>query len=368
MERAPLPRKLDSVTGLRCPAALVVFLAHAYGLIPEGRVRDAAARVSVPGVVAVSFFFMISGFVLTWTHRDGDRPRAFYQRRFARIAPVYWLTLVITLPVFIAVSPDGLGETLLHALPSVIGIQTWFPDHKVFYGGNSPGWSISVEVFFYALFPLLMLLPARVWCARWWWAVLPALVLLIPLTIRLSGPSSDTTHALQHVYPVLRLPEFVAGIVLAHHVRAGRRVPVGLRTASLITLAAYLVAGWLPSWLVIDVVTFVPFCLLTTAAAVADLEGSPSWFRGRYAVRMGQWSLAFYLLHLAVNTVISVGNDVLPDTVAVGLLSMVVAFLTSLVLAGLVSHYYEAPLEARLRGARPRPEAPAPAGPAAPSR
>lgn len=78
---APRPRavRLPSLTGMRFPAALLVFLFHvslpAGWLMPGDANSTLFARlVEQAGGVGVTFFFVLSGFVLTWSAREGTRP------------------------------------------------------------------------------------------------------------------------------------------------------------------------------------------------------------------------------------------------------------------------------------------------------
>lgn len=71
--------RLHSLTGLRFVAAFLVFVAHSAESFRAGDTTDLRApwRFLFLGGVGVSFFFVLSGFVLTWSHCEGDRPSAF---------------------------------------------------------------------------------------------------------------------------------------------------------------------------------------------------------------------------------------------------------------------------------------------------
>ena len=79
--------RLDALTSLRWFAAFAVLLRHVgqTNAFPAFVTRHGLNQ----GVIGVSFFFVLSGFVLTWSRSDNDTSAAFYQRRFARLYPAY---------------------------------------------------------------------------------------------------------------------------------------------------------------------------------------------------------------------------------------------------------------------------------------
>ena len=100
-------RNLPSLTALRAVAALLVFGFHAVGLLAmfgRGHLGRAAGKLFASGPTGVSFFFLLSGFVLTWSHR-GDagtsrRPlpgaaTTFWRQRAARILPAYFAAWIL---------------------------------------------------------------------------------------------------------------------------------------------------------------------------------------------------------------------------------------------------------------------------------
>src|SRR5207244_705333 len=96
--------RLPSLTGLRFYAALLVFLSHA--ALPIATIRLLAddnteytflwlARPA--GGLGVTFFFVLSGFILTWSARPTDTARAFWRRRAAKIIPSYVVAWVLAM-------------------------------------------------------------------------------------------------------------------------------------------------------------------------------------------------------------------------------------------------------------------------------
>lgn len=346
--------RLDTLTSLRFFAAFAVFLSHSVGRVTAGPHQQVLDVIGPQGNTGVSFFFVLSGFVLMWSHRPDDTVPRFYRRRFARIAPAYWVCLVPGVVLLVGISGDLVGP-VVNALPSALGLQAWVPVESVYYGGNAVGWSLSVEMFFYAVFPALVLL-MRSRRGRWVAvAGAAALALTAPLALRPVGDAHDLGYWSVYLFPVTRLAEFVIGMLLAAAIRRGWRCPVPLPAAIAIALAAYVAAGTAPTWAAVVLVTLVPYALLIASAATADLTGR--WgIRSPLAIRLGEWSFAFYLTHGMILIVTGAVLDRLAPGMLIELAALAAALGASVAAAGLLYVLVERPAEKRLRGAPVRPE------------
>jgi peptidoglycan/LPS O-acetylase OafA/YrhL len=288
--------QLDSLTGLRFIAAFTVFGFHVGvgGLVDQGRVGAIQDLIFGQGAAGVSFFFVLSGFVLAWSARASDTAPRFWRRRIAKIYPNHVVTWFIALAALLAA---GTTVTLSAALPSLFLLQAWVPDPAVFFGVNTVSWSLSCEVFFYALFPLLYRWIIRI-PGRWLWSAAAgalATIWLVPLLVQLL-PSSYHYWAIW-ILPVARLPEFCAGMLLALVVLDGRWPWRRVWPAAVLTAFAYLTCRWLPEDIRIVAASAIPLALLVAAVGAADAAGRPSFLRSRWAVWLGQISFAFYLIH-----------------------------------------------------------------------
>lgn len=223
------PGHLWSLTGLRFIAALAVLGSHVMLRMPAGQVRDVLSRGLTQGFVGVSFFFILSGFILTWSRRDGDTSRQFYRRRFARVMPAYWVALVLAV---VANTVFGTAQTASQPLPSFFAIQAWFPDNRIHFGGNTVGWSLSAELFFYASFPLL-LVALRSPRARIVMIGMAVIAIFAVPALLSSSDEQSLGYWVIYILPLQRLAEFVVGMGLAHAMRSGCRSPSGEQPASL---------------------------------------------------------------------------------------------------------------------------------------
>ena len=364
---APEPRspasglRLDSLTGLRFVAALAVFGVHAAGQFWPG--NSSVARATWQGVSGVSFFFILSGFVLAWSFRPGLPKRDFYRKRVARILPLYYLALLAAIAMHVRVG----GLTwLTQALPSFGLVQSWLPRQTVYFGGNGPGWSLSCEAFFYALLPFVAGLLLRRSSRVLGWTVAACVAGSLLATAALHPHASDSSaYWALYVLPPTRLLEFVAGVAAGLVMKRGWRSPVPFGVSALIAVAVYAALGWAPRYLLPSAAMFVPYLLLITSAATTDLGRRPSLMRTRPMVRLGEWSFAFYLIHqMVIQVVLGPVNRLhlgSPGKVAgvVGALGLAVAC------SGVLYHRFEMPWESRLR---PRPRSVTlPASPVRPS-
>ncbi|MYW64727.1 acyltransferase family protein [Streptomyces sp. SID8379] len=315
-QRARVPRsdRLDSLTGLRFLAAFAVFTHHFTGASAAGGVAHAPLLFpySTMGVYGVGFFFVLSGFLLAWGHRSGTPARVFYRRRAARVLPLH---LAATLPcLWVFHVWGGVPWDLPSLLASLVLVQTWFPGVVPMFPGNGVSWTLSVEAFFYLLFPLVIRGAYRL-RTRTLLALAAAGLVAMWGVNRWASTHLSPFHAewlMRH--PLARLPEFALGLALAVAVGRGLRVPV--RPGPLaVVFAAYTVVyvhrdAWLPAGVAGQLDASVrPFvALFSVLVIVACTQRERDGRRGRlcapFMVRLGTWSYAFYLLHQTVDRLI----------------------------------------------------------------
>ncbi|GGZ26546.1 acyltransferase [Streptomyces inusitatus] len=313
---------LRSLTGLRFLAMLPVFLTHAAfeGVFTDEEVSwGFLDAMGTTGYMAVSFFFVLSGFVITWSYRPTDTPRAFWRRRFFRVFPNHVVSYVLALALLSSV---GLGVGVLPSVTQLFLVQSWVPDPVFTDTGNSASWSLVVDVAFYAIFPALLTLVHRIGPNRlWYWvggmvagvALVPAVALaVLPDTPGMPlGGVSTSQYWLTHFFPLFRLLECVLGMLMARIVLTGTWIRLRVLPASLLVVLAYGLAQQVPFLYRLNAVTVLPVALLTAAVAVADAGGRGTPFDNKVMVWFGELSFAFYLLH---NLVLKYGHLLLGHT------------------------------------------------------
>jgi peptidoglycan/LPS O-acetylase OafA/YrhL len=266
-------------------------------------VAKALAHVFAPaGFVGVSFFFVLSGFVLTWSRKESDRPQDFLRRRLLKIYPNHIVTWGLAMALFAA------AYTPMHAwLPNLFLVHTFSSAPDTFSSVNVPAWSLCSELLFYILFPFLIRPIMRIRENRlWWWAGFAvagvAAVALIAKYIIPEGvsyplaPMPMTQMWFGYLFPPARLFEFFLGILLARIVAAGRWPKIGAVPVTLVAIAGYIAAVELPSPYNFALTTIVPISVIICAAASADVRGEKTLFSGKTMVWLGTVSFAFYMI------------------------------------------------------------------------
>jgi peptidoglycan/LPS O-acetylase OafA/YrhL len=178
-----LKQRIDFLDSLRGIAAAIVVFHHVHSqfnaLFPPSstRIGSILDKVSGLNVVAVLFFFLISGFSIAlsiagkwgWTNKEINH---YLYRRFRRIVPLYLFALVLTALCGI---PDGyiytnaayglttLAGNLLFLQCSDAYAGNWFLP----YGGNGPLWTLSFEFWFYLFLPATLLLLRLLLPQKW---------------------------------------------------------------------------------------------------------------------------------------------------------------------------------------------------------
>jgi peptidoglycan/LPS O-acetylase OafA/YrhL len=239
---------LPALTGLRFVAALYVVLYH-YARFWLAGGPSWVEGFNLAGPVAVSLFFILSGLVLTYGSTDAHgrctkRPKDFWFARFSRIYPLFVVAIIPAIPANVAIlhhthgAAASVGFALGQAVFAMLLLQAWVP-HLAF-GANAPGWSLSVEAFFYLTFPYLV---HRLRCRNlrqllsltiplWVLSMTPALIVEIAERHgHLHGTSTTSVlgtaltpallaERLAAQFPLARLAEFCIGICIGHFVVA----------------------------------------------------------------------------------------------------------------------------------------------------
>jgi peptidoglycan/LPS O-acetylase OafA/YrhL len=206
-------RQLPALTGLRFLLAAWVLLDHLTG---RGMFLDtgvnalplAAGSIVRHGYLAVSTFFVLSGFVLARGYADRNWTRktlaAYGVARLARVLPVYALSLLVVAPFMAADAFPPSAERATALASYLLLLQGW--TGRLAFNWNTPAWSLSCEMFFYLCFPLAIIWLGRV--GRWTALGVAALACVLPSALLAAGVPDMWK-------PLIHLADFLMGVVAA---------------------------------------------------------------------------------------------------------------------------------------------------------
>jgi peptidoglycan/LPS O-acetylase OafA/YrhL len=214
--RTAAARNIKPLTSFRVFAAFAIVLYHASDYFNCWRGLD---KCYCPGH-AVTFFFILSGFILTHNYFDlGDLKGAcnFYLARISRIWPAHVATLLLLVFLIPEVFKPRGGDWPIF-WSNFFMLQSWWPSWKVYFSYNAPSWSNATEVFAYVWFPLLLIGMRK----RWYLPILitaPIFAALLFACIQLHLPEYDPVklsyQGVIFIHPLSRIFEFAIGMTTA---------------------------------------------------------------------------------------------------------------------------------------------------------
>jgi peptidoglycan/LPS O-acetylase OafA/YrhL len=295
------------IDALRGYAILGVISVHTSGTIPHlgGPLRELATC----GQFGVHLFFVVSALtlVMSWhTRTDGTYP--FYIRRLFRIAPMFWLAI----PFYVMIN-GGLypsiwapsGISWWDITTTILFLHGWHPEsiNSVVPGG----WSIAVEMTFYAVLPILVI------ALRSWLRVGVALLLSIvlaqllqPFTERvlssmMPGEPEYLIHLFAYFWFFNQLPVFLIGLAVFFSLRDFNPP----KTALWIGLVLSLTLIILMPFLRVPGPPHINYALCFGALTFCLGRGAGGWLVNRFVCYLGKISYSAYLWHFVVVIILS---------------------------------------------------------------
>ena len=216
---------LPALSGLRAFAALNIVFYH----FSNPKWFGPFAPIVDNGYTSVSFFLLMSGFILAYNYSDRAQrgqlnATKFWTARFSRLYPVYIFALIVSLGMLMAEwHVRTHGEFALGVVLTPLLLQGWIPKLATFW--NTPAWTMCTEGFFYLIFPAvicwkrpkhwrgLLGMLALLWAAG---MVLPTIYTIVQPDGPHPGRYTDSfwMRALKFSPPP-HVPSFLFGIVLA---------------------------------------------------------------------------------------------------------------------------------------------------------
>lgn len=351
----PYPADIRPLTSLRFFAAVVVIFTHLKYFIPF----SLEPYTRFEGYLAVDFFFILSGFILTHAYIDSRAAGTFqnfdfWRKRLARLYPVHAVTLILM---------AGVGLTALQFGPirewpgdyvwmllgeNIMLVHAWGGNDDL--GFNVPSWSVSAEWFAYLFFPILLTLSLRTRPSLLliFSAVAYASIWLISHDINPARPITKITND----FSMFRImPAFVLGIAL-YRFKATR--PPNPQAMAGVVICAFL------SLIVIHKgylgILVIPFFsgIIIWAADLSRLP-KPTWLSHAVPVWLGKISYSLYMIHYPCMVLILYAAQIsmAKDVYKIHFIWLAPLCLAlSLAAAALLYHYVERPGRRWLAGQR----------------
>ncbi|MFJ4495377.1 acyltransferase family protein [Pseudomonas atacamensis] len=306
--------RLESLTFFRFIAAASVVIFH-YGR--DTQVYKNLPSVLAAGSIAVTFFFVLSGFVIAISTAKRDFSiGGFYVDRLARIFPVYFIALIST------VSLIGLEGKKGEFILSVAMVQSWVSPYPLSL--NMPSWSVSVEVAFYFLAPILILFARRGLGSPVLWIAASCVFWFVTQMILSSINKSEfatayPSHAVDIVYyfPLSHFCSFLLGFAGGYAYSTGRHgenYPVQ-RKLLLFVLSVVLIYALSKAGRMINDSfgekfaygsSFYSLVFLFFIYCCAICNGVVPWFiKGKLSTLLGDASYSLYIIQMPVYLVFS---------------------------------------------------------------
>ena len=292
----------SSIQSLRALAALLVVAFH---------VSDGAF---VTGAAGVDIFFVISGFIMG-TVGVRETPLTFLKKRVVRIVPLYWAVTLF----MCAVSLFGLFARFSFNAEQLVKSLLFIP-YLDPTGHIWPlvvvGWTLNLEILFYAVFTLALLFGAPI-------RLTVAILALLALAGYIFAPSAAPLQ----LWTSPLLLEFVAGLLLATVLRpAGRGLGLAMLGFAIAGLAVVGAAGWFePEGRILA--WGLPAALIVAGALALERAGAWPAKALKPLEAIGDASYSLYLLH---GLVIAFAHRLFGDGLLVNLAIVVVSIAIAL--------------------------------------
>ncbi|TDK66526.1 acyltransferase [Sapientia aquatica] len=300
--------RVEALTFFRFIAAVIVVVFH-YGQ------AAGLSAVLTSGPQMVTFFFVLSGFVMgiSYYHKKEVVAKTYWWARVSRIMPVYLLALFLTI-VFLYLQREKVD--IIAAGLDIVLLQSWLTPYPIKL--NSPGWSLSAEMFFYFSFPFILkaisqnkvstsrlfIISIIIWLAT-------QIVLSVALTMGYYTGFPSTSHDLIFYFPPSHFCSFLLGVsggvwFIRNHTKISAKfsvavLPISIGLLWFLLTYPYLIERYVGFKLAFSSSFLSPFFLIFIIALSVVKHNSINLLKARPLILLGEASYSIYILQLPIH-------------------------------------------------------------------
>jgi peptidoglycan/LPS O-acetylase OafA/YrhL len=305
---------IKPLTSFRFVFALMVFLHHLSFLANSSNqwIRRMYVYIFDEGYIGVSFFFILSGFILAFNYQkrlleSTKSINRFVIARIARIYPLHLITMIMAIPLLngIGMCCNGSEKIIgLNLLWNTLMLHGFFPVLGKCCYLNGPSWSISVEFFFYLSFPLLVFL-TRKFLANYLSSILMMIGLFVLILMSIQAFGTELPDNFFYVNPIVRTADFLFGICLFNIYDRFKDSDLKINFTFIEVSSVIIFVGFFSAHMIVpqtfrySIYYWPPVCLLILSFAFQ--KGMVSKLLScNWMIILGELSFAFYLTHQLV--------------------------------------------------------------------
>ena len=283
------------------------------------------------GKAGVDIFFVLSGFIITYTSlkalKTSGKPIPFLRRRFIRIFPAYWIVITIFLVIQSLFSSFYNSGTYNYSIANILSTYFLLPGHLMV---NGVSWTLSYELFFYILFSIAFIIPSKK--LVFILGLIYAIVIIV-LSIINYPVDAQSTWTMFFIFPMNT--EFLMGVIAALIIP---KIPQGIIMGLIISGSLLFLTGALlynNHYYVVPnefnrVITFgIPSFLIITGVVKFELGYKIKVHN--FLLALGEASYSLYLVHLplVVAAIKLIGKMGIADNIIIHCLLLLVIFIIS---------------------------------------
>ena len=351
-------KRIDQLTFTRFIAIIIVIFFHGGGgVYLQTLNKFLPSALLVSSTTSVTYLYVLSGFVMSLVYyrpQEKFTVGKYWTSRILRLYPLYIISFLLVCYYYI----DGIAKVKPQKiLVNVFVLQAWWPRYAQSF--NYAAWSMTVEFFFYALFPFFTM-----------WAYRQSTKKLIIVSVALWAVTQIIHNILWVGYypdegnfliyfPLFHLSSFILGAVSGiWFLREGRDQPITTRTSlsvllgSVLLVSVYIIISskntWFPNGMELMTGLLAPLLVVTIIALALDKSLLSKIFNHPTLVSLGDTSYGLYILHVPFIWLFlrALENSSLANPQRI----FEYTFLPLMIISGLLIHYYiDSPLRSWLK-------------------